>query len=50
MMSNSMMNIMVKAVLIRLERGEVLEDILNSYGKLTEEERRTIVKEINRRE
>ena len=40
------MRIMVKAVKIRLGRGEELEDILSSYPKLTEEEKQTIRKEV----
>ena len=36
------MKIMVNAVKIRMRNGELLDDILESYTALTEEERRNI--------
>ncbi len=38
--------IMVKAVKIRMDRGESLEEILGSYPRLTEDEKATISREI----
>lgn len=38
-MSDIMLNLIIKAVHIRLGRGEALEAILTSYTKLTDDER-----------
>ena len=46
MLSNILKNIMVKAVRIRMENGEELEKILESYPRITKEEREEILAEI----
>ena len=40
---NLKLKIIYRAVKIRLNDGEVLEDILNSYTKLTENEKQIII-------
>lgn len=37
-MNSARLNIFVRAIKIKLDRGEKIEDILASYVKLTEEE------------
>lgn len=46
-MSNAMLNIYVRVILRRMADGEKLNDILDSYPKLTEEERQQITNRIN---
>lgn len=46
MLSNAAMRIMIRAAKIRMNRGEVLEDILAGWTKLTEEDRNLIQAEI----
>lgn len=46
MLSETQMRIMIRAVKIRLDRGENLEAILESYPKLMVTEREEISKEI----
>lgn len=41
-MTKSAMNIFIRVISRRMEAGEDLEDILNSYPKLTEEEKNEI--------
>jgi uncharacterized protein (DUF433 family) len=41
-MTKSAMNIFIRVISRRIEAGEDLEDILNSYPKLTEEEKNEI--------
>ena len=41
-MTKSAMNIFISVISRRMEAGEDLEDILNSYPKLTEEEKNEI--------
>lgn len=41
------LRIVRQAVIIRLEKGEFLEDILSSYPNLTDEERNTLREELN---
>lgn len=43
---NLKLKIMLKAVKIRMEKGEELEAILQSYPKLTEEEKEALRKEL----
>lgn len=45
MISRLQKDIIVKAVRIRLDRGEGIEDIMDSYTKLTADEREEIMKE-----
>ena len=42
MLSNVQKNIIVRAVKIRMEKGEELTDILDSYPKLSEEDREEV--------
>lgn len=42
MLSNIQQNIIVRAIKIRLEKGEDLEMILDSYVKLTEEDKENL--------
>ena len=46
MLSNIQKNIIIRAVKIRMEKGEDLETILASYTKLTDEEREEIMKQV----
>ena len=46
MLSNIQKNIIIKAARIRMERGEKVEEILESYPRLTKEEREEILAEI----
>ena len=39
MLSNLKVKMFLKAIKIKMERGEDLEDILNQYTKLTDEEK-----------
>ena len=41
-MSNAMLNIFVRTVRRRMEKGEDLEEILESYPKLSEEDKEQI--------
>ena len=41
-MTKSAMNIFIRVISRRMKAGEDLEDILNSYPKLTEEEKNEI--------
>lgn len=41
-MTKSAMNIFIRVITRRMNAGEDLEDILNSYPKLTEEEKNEI--------
>ena len=43
-MSNIMRNIIVRAIKARLKNGETLNDILNSYSKLTKTEKEELKK------
>lgn len=45
MLSNTKKKIMIKAIRIRLNRGEDLETILESYPKLTDEDKELLRKE-----
>ena len=45
MLSNTKKKIMLKAIRIRLNRGEDLETILESYPKLTDEDKESLRKE-----
>lgn len=45
MLSNAKKKIMIKAIQIRLNRGEDLETILASYTKLTDEDKESLRKE-----
>lgn len=45
MLSNAKKKIMIKAIQIRLNRGEDLETILASYPKLTDEDKESLRKE-----
>lgn len=45
-MSNAMLNIYVRTVSRRMEAGEPLDDILSSYPKLTDEQKKQIRNEI----
>lgn len=46
MLSNIQKNIIIKAVRIRMSSGEKLEEILESYPRLTEEDKTEILAEI----
>ncbi len=46
MMSNAVKNIMLRAISKRLAAGETLEDIIESYPKLTKEDIEEIKKEL----
>lgn len=46
MLSNIQKNIIIKAVRIRMERGEEPEEILRSYPRITKEEQAEILAEI----
>lgn len=46
MLSNIQKNIIIKAVRIRMSSGEKLEEILESYPRLTEKEKAEILAEI----
>lgn len=46
MLSNIQKSIIIKAAKIRMERGEELEKILESYSRITEEEKAEILAEI----
>ena len=43
-MSNVMRNIIVRAIKARMKNGEALNDILNSYSKLTKTEKEELKK------
>lgn len=43
-MSNIMRNIIVRAIKARMKNGEALNDILNSYPKLTKTEKEELKK------
>lgn len=43
---NLKLKIMLKAAKIRMEKGEELEAVLQSYPKLTEEEKEALRKEL----
>ena len=43
MLSSIQKSIIIKAVKIRMDRGENLQEILESYNRLTEEEKAEIV-------
>ena len=43
-MSNVMRNIIVRAIKARMKNGEALNDILNSYPKLTKTEKEELKK------
>lgn len=43
-MSNVMRNIIVRAIKARMKNGETLNDILNSYPKLTKTEKEELKK------
>lgn len=45
MLSNAKKKIMIRAIQIRLNRGEDLETILASYTKLTDEDKEALRKE-----
>ncbi len=45
MLSNTKKKIMIKAIQIRLNRGEDLETILADYTKLTDEDRESLREE-----
>ena len=47
MLSQIKKSIMIKAVQYRLESGEELEEIMNSYTKLTEDDKKEIISEVN---
>lgn len=44
-MSTSVKKIMVRAIKVRIEEGEIMEKILNSYQKLTATDRNELKKE-----
>ena len=46
MLSERKLQIMVMAVRIRMKNGEELEDILESYSSLTEEDKEAIRKKV----
>lgn len=46
MLSSIQKNIIVKAVKIRMDRGEGLREILESYSRLTDDEREEIMDSI----
>lgn len=46
MLNELRLQLMVKAVRIRLKNGEELEDILAGYSKLTEEDKEAIRKQV----
>ena len=46
-MSNAMLNIFVRTIKRRMEDGEDLEVILNSYSKLSEEDKEQIRKAVS---
>ncbi len=46
MLNELRLQLMVKAVRIRLKNGEELEDILAGYSKLTEEDKKAIRKQV----
>lgn len=46
MLSSIQKNIIIKAVRIRMENGEKLEDVLASYPKLTEAEQKEVAAEV----
>ena len=43
MLSSILKSIIIKAVKIRMDRGEDLQEILESYSRLTEEEKAEII-------
>ncbi|MFT4146436.1 MAG: hypothetical protein QM644_18490 [Mobilitalea sp.] len=45
-MTDMELKIISKAAKIRVDKGEDSHDVLNSYGKLTDEEKYRILKEI----
>lgn len=45
-MSDAMLNILARAAKTRMKRGELLEDILDGWPKLTNAERKKIEKEV----
>lgn len=48
MLSDAAKRIMVRAVIIRLDRGEELDDIMESYPKLTDDDRKDIIEEVKK--
>ena len=46
MLSNIQKNIIIKAVRIRMDRGEELEEILESYPRLTDADKAEIMEKI----
>jgi hypothetical protein len=42
MLSQTVLNVMVRGINLKLSRGEELEEILSTYVKLTEEEKQQI--------
>ena len=46
-MSNAMLKIYVRVIEKRMSEGEELEDILNDYPKLTEDEKNKIREKVN---
>ena len=46
-MSNAMLKIYIRVIEKRMSEGEKLEDILNDYPKLTEDEKNEIREKIN---
>ena len=47
-MTNMKMRIMVRATMIRMKRGEALEDILASWPNLTEEDKTYIREKVKK--
>lgn len=47
MLSDRKMKIMIRAVQIRMNNGEELKDILDSYAKLTDEDKGAIRKAVS---
>ncbi len=48
MLSNLKVKMFAKAIKIKMERGEDLEEILNQYTKLTDEEKEQLREAINK--
>lgn len=45
-MKKALFNIYVRVILKRVKDGEVLEDVINSYTSLSEEDRQLLINEI----
>ena len=50
MLSNLKVKMFVKAIKIKMQRGEDLEEILNQYTKLSKEEKKQLREEIKKSE